>query len=90
MDWWPCRKKNIILMVPGISILTATCIEDRIAENAIRLSVDIADVVSDLVMAVKELEFLAHRIRITEILPWDRKSYLSHAILPRRSSNVIM
>ena len=27
--------------------------------------------------------FLAHRIRISEILPWDRKSYLTHAILPR-------
>ena len=56
MDWWPCRKKNIILMVPGISILTATCIEDRIANNAIRLSIDIDDVVSDLIGAVKELD----------------------------------
>ena len=28
---------------------------------------------------------LAHRIRISEILPWDRKSYLTHAILPRLS-----
>ena len=27
--------------------------------------------------------FLAHPIRISEILPWDRKSYLTHAILPR-------
>ena len=26
---------------------------------------------------------LAHRIRISEILPWDIKSYLTHAILPR-------
>ena len=34
--------------------------------------------------------YLAHRIRISEILPWDRKSYLTHAILPRTSSNVIM
>ena len=34
--------------------------------------------------------FLAHRIRLSEILPWDRKSYLTHAILPRMSSNVIM
>ena len=33
---------------------------------------------------------LAHRIRISEILPWDRKSYLTHVILPRASSNVIM
>ena len=23
--------------------------------------------------------FLAHQIRISEILPWDRKSYLTHA-----------
>ena len=28
---------------------------------------------------------LAHGIRISEILPWDRKSYLTHAILPRLS-----
>ena len=35
-------------------------------------------------------DFLAHRIKIPEILPWDRKSYLTHAILPRTSSNVIM
>ena len=28
---------------------------------------------------------LAHRIRISEILSWDRKSYLNHAILPRLS-----
>ena len=33
---------------------------------------------------------LAHPIRISEILPWDRKSYLTHAILPRTSSNVIL
>ena len=37
-----------------------------------------------------EIVILAHRIRISEILPWDRKSYLTHAILPRTSSNVIM
>ena len=28
---------------------------------------------------------LAHRIRVSVILPWDRKSYLTHAILPRLS-----
>ena len=28
---------------------------------------------------------LAHRIRISEILPWDKKSYLTHAILHRLS-----
>ena len=33
-----------------------------------------------------DLLFLAHRIRISEMLPWDRKSYLTHAILPRTSS----
>ena len=27
----------------------------------------------------------AHRIGISEILTWDRKSYLTHAILPRLS-----
>ena len=30
-------------------------------------------------------EFLTHRMRISEILPWDRKTYLSHGILPRLS-----
>ena len=29
--------------------------------------------------------FLANRKRISEILPWDRKSYLTQAILPRLS-----
>ena len=29
--------------------------------------------------------FLAHQIRTSEILPWDRKSYLTHVILPRLS-----
>ena len=27
----------------------------------------------------------AHRVRISEILPWDTKSYLTHIILPRLS-----
>ena len=49
--------------------------------------------ISNLVLGVEKwgiLFFFAHRIRISEILPWDRKSYLSHAILLRTSSNVIM
>ena len=29
--------------------------------------------------------FLVHQIRISEILPWDRKSHLTHVILPRLS-----
>ena len=33
---------------------------------------------------------LAHQIRISMVLPWDRKSYPTQAILPRTSSNVIM
>ena len=33
---------------------------------------------------------LAQRIRISEVLPWKRKSYLTHAILPRTSSNVTL
>ena len=38
---------------------------------------------SDLNQAAEtERCFLAHRIRISEILHWDRKSYLTHAILP--------
>ena len=32
-----------------------------------------------------ENTFLAYGIRISEILPWDRKSYLTHAILTRLS-----
>ena len=38
----------------------------------------------------KKTALLAHWIRISEILIWDRKSYLTHAILPMMSSNVIM
>ena len=34
--------------------------------------------------------FLAHRKRISEILPCDRKFHLTNAILPRTSRNVIM
>ena len=34
--------------------------------------------------------FLSHWIRISEILPWDRKLYLPQAILPRTLSNAIM
>ena len=33
----------------------------------------------------KDKNFLAHRIRISEILHWDRKSYVTHTILPRLS-----
>ena len=33
---------------------------------------------------VRKLLF-AHWIRISDILPWDRKSYLAHAILPKLS-----
>ena len=35
--------------------------------------------------SVASSDVLTHRIRISEILPWDRKSYLTHAILPRLS-----
>ena len=31
--------------------------------------------------------FLAHWIRISEILPWDRKSYLTNVNLPRLSGD---
>ena len=31
------------------------------------------------------IKILAHRITISEILLWDRKSYLTHAVLPRLS-----
>ena len=31
------------------------------------------------------MNILGHRIRISDILPWDRKSYLTQAILPRLS-----
>ena len=39
---------------------------------------------------VIESYILAHRIRIPKVLRWDRKSYLTHAILPRTSSNAII
>ena len=35
--------------------------------------------------SVQEVAFIAHRIRIPEILPWDRNFYLTQAILPRLS-----
>ena len=37
------------------------------------------------VSRMKRVNIFAHQIRISEILPWDRKSYLTHAILPRLS-----
>ena len=33
------------------------------------------------------INILAHRIRVSEILPWDIKSYITHVIL---TSSVIM
>ena len=39
---------------------------------------------------INEVVILAHRIRISEILPWDRKFYLTHDILHNTSSNVFM
>ena len=33
----------------------------------------------------QEVLFLACQIKIAEILPWDRNSYLTHAILPMLS-----
>ena len=36
-------------------------------------------------LAYTDNVILAHRIRISEILPWDRKSYLNQAILHRLS-----
>ena len=38
-----------------------------------------------IVSVPKDFFFLAHRIGISEILPWDRKFYLTHAVLPRPS-----
>ena len=35
------------------------------------------------ILQEKETTILAHPIRISEILPWVRKAYLTHAILPR-------
>ena len=46
--------------------------------------------INAIIVTLVEICFLAHRIRFSEILPWDRKSILTHAILPRTSSNVIM
>ena len=41
------------------------------------------------VLFAKIKNILAHQIRISEIVRWDRNSYLTHAILPRMSSYVI-
>ena len=37
-------------------------------------------------MGLYTIHILAQRIRISEILPWDRKSYLTHAIFPGRQA----
>ena len=34
---------------------------------------------------ILRMNILEHQIQISEILPWDRKSHLTHAILPRLS-----
>ena len=45
--------------------------------GAVDAHADVSNLVRDLI--------LAHRIWISNILSWDRKSYLNHAILPRLS-----
>ena len=45
--------------------------------GAVDAHADVSNMVRDLI--------LAHRIGISVILSWDRKSYLTHAILPRLS-----
>ena len=55
------------------------------------VTVYLSKVVNIILTAIgREKLILAYRIRISEILPWDRKSYPTHAILPRTSNNVIM
>ena len=49
-----------------------------------------APLFSVCVFSIKRNIVLAHRIRLSENLPWNRKSYLTHAILPRTSSNVVV
>ena len=39
------------------------------------------DVLCKIALVMRD--YIAHRIQISEILLWDRKSYLTHAILPR-------
>ena len=51
------------------------------------LIVSIPDICPFLTFITSGSDFLAHRIRISDILLWDRKYYLTHAILPRTSSN---
>ena len=40
---------------------------------------------TDAFVEVQDSCTVAHQIRVSDILPWDRKSYLTHAILPRLS-----
>ena len=37
-------------------------------------------------MGIEVNHFLAHQIKISDILSWERKSYLTNFILPRLSS----
>ena len=57
----------------------------RKRENSTKEDTDDSDSGSRYNTARHRDIFLAHRIRISEILPWDRKSYLIQAILPRLS-----
>ena len=55
------------------------------------VTVYLSKVVNIILTAIgREKLIIAYRIRISEILPWDRKSYPTHAILPRTPNNVIM
>ena len=78
-----------------IQALVMMAIEKCVCKSCLRGSIDASK--SSLIGCVissyhgrKNAVILAHGRRISEILPWDRESYLTHDILPRMSSNVIM
>ena len=58
---------------------------DKIIHLAKKNKCNIESIFEMVIIIKPRKAFLAHRIRISEILPWDRKYYLTHAISHRLS-----
>ena len=70
---------------------TTTAIASKVALIDILVRIEVyADILFFKCYLQTRSCFLVHAIRISAILRWDRKSYLTNAILPRTPSNVIV
>ena len=74
---YPYKRKTIHFYLIAQERFCTVCIAKYLMFN---IGISMKDVIY----------ILAHRLRISELLPWDRKFYLTHAILSRTSSNAIM